>query len=227
MISIAPSILSADFAHLAEEIHKAEKGGADVLHVDVMDGHFVPNITLGPPVVSCLRKITNLPLDTHLMIEEPARYILDFVKAGANWVSVHIEAEPHLNRTIHFIQEQGARAGVAINPSTPISSLEEILPEADFILVMSVNPGFGGQKFLPSTLQKIRNLRETIASNGYRALVEVDGGVGTSNIRDVLAAGADIIVAGSAVFNDKTDPTEVVREMKRIAESYTRVLETT
>jgi len=227
IISIAPSILSADFAHLAEEIAKAERGGADLIHVDVMDGHFVPNITLGPPVVSCIRKVTELPLDAHLMIEGPGRYIADFVKAGANWISVHVETEAHLNRTVNHIQDLGARAGVALNPGTPLSALEEILPEIDFVLVMSVNPGFGGQQFIPSSLHKIRKLNDLITSNGYRAQIEVDGGIGTTNLHEVLAAGAEIIVAGSAIFRKNTDVVENVREFKRIADSHTRVLETT
>jgi ribulose-phosphate 3-epimerase len=226
MIRIAPSILSADFAHLADEIRKAEKGGADLLHVDVMDGHFVPNITLGPPVLSSIRKITDLPLDAHLMIEQPARYIDEFVQAGANWISVHVEADVHLNRTIRSIQDQGVQAGVAVNPGTPLSLLEEILPEADFILVMSVNPGFGGQKFISSTLQKIRKLREIIASNGYRARIEVDGGIGPGNLRDVISVGAEVVVAGSAIFG-APDIIEAVRGLRQIAESYNRVLETT
>ena len=226
MISIAPSILSADFAHLADEISKAEKGGADLLHVDVMDGHFVPNITLGPPVVSSIRKITDLPLDVHLMIEHPARYIEEFVQAGANWISVHLEADVHLNRTIRSIQDRGVQAGVALNPATPLSMLEEILPEVDFVLVMSVNPGFGGQKFIPSTIQKIRKLREMIASNGYRARIEVDGGIGPGNLRDVILVGAEVVVAGSAIFG-APDVTEAVRGLRQIAESYNRVLETT
>ena len=226
MISIAPSILSADFAHLADEIRKVEKGGADLLHVDVMDGHFVPNITLGPPVVSSIRKITDLPLDAHLMIEQPARYIDEFVQAGANWISVHLEADVHLNRTIRSIQDQGVQAGVALNPGTPLSMLEEILPEVDFVLVMSVNPGFGGQKFIPSTLQKIRKLREIIASNGYRARIEVDGGIGPGNLRDVISVGAEVVVAGSAIFG-APDIIEAVRGLRQIAESYNRVFETT
>lgn len=226
MISIAPSILSADFAHLADEISKAEKGGADLLHVDVMDGHFVPNITLGPPIVSSIRKITDLPLDVHLMIEHPARYIDEFVQAGANWISVHLEADVHLNRTIRRIQDLGVQAGVALNPGTPLSMLEEILPEADFVLVMSVNPGFGGQKFIPSTLQKIRKLRGIIASNGYRARIEVDGGIGPGNLRDVISVGGEVVVAGSAIFG-APDIIEAVRGLRQIAESYNRVLETT
>ena len=226
MIKIAPSILSADFANLAQEIERVERGGADVLHVHVMDGHFVPNITLGPPVVSSLRKVTELRLDTHLMIQEPSRYISEFIRAGANWLSIHAEADPHLNRTIRYIQNQGARAGVAINPATPLSALEEILPDVDFVLIMSVNPGFGGQQFIPASLQKIRRLREVIASNGCRAEIEVDGGIGAHNLQDVLNAGAEVIVAGSAIFNRGTDATEAVRELKKIANCHARVVET-
>jgi ribulose-phosphate 3-epimerase len=192
-----------------------------------MDGHFVPNITLGPPVIASIRKITELPLDAHLMIEEPARYVDDFVRAGVNWISVHVEADPHLNRTIRHIQDKGIRAGVAINPATPIGALEEILPDVEFVLVMSVNPGFGGQQFIPSSLNKIRKLKELITSYSYRAQIEVDGGIGTSNLRELVEAGADIVVAGSAVFQSGTDATEAVREMRSIADSYGRVLETT
>ena len=226
MIKIAPSILSADFANLAQEIERVERGGADVLHVDVMDGHFVPNITLGPPVVSSLRKVTELPLDTHLMIQEPSRYISEFIRAGANWLSIHAEADPHLNRTIRYIQDQGARAGVAVNPATPLTALEEILPDVDFVLIMSVNPGFGGQQFIPASLQKIRRLREVIASNGCRAEIEVDGGIGPHNLQDVLTAGAEVIVAGSAIFSRGADATEAVRELKKIVNCHARVVET-
>ena len=226
-ISIAPSILSADFSDLGREIRNAEAGGADLIHVDVMDGHFVPNITLGPPVVASIRKVTELPLDAHLMIEEPSRYVDDLVRAGVNWISVHVEADAHLNRTIRHIQDQGVRAGVAINPATPIGSLEEILPELEFVLVMSVNPGFGGQHFIPSSLDKIRKLKELITSNRYRAQIEVDGGIGTKNLRELIDAGADVVVAGSAVFKPGRDPAEAVRELRSIADSYTRVLETT
>lgn len=224
-ISLAPSILSADFAHLAREIETVEMAGADVLHLDVMDGHFVPNITIGPPVISSIRKITGMPLDAHLMIEEPDRYIEDLVRAGVNWISVHVEADVHLNRTISFIHDQGLQAGVAINPSTPLCFLEEVLPEADYVLIMTVNPGFGGQHFIPASLRKIRKLRETIASNGYRARIEVDGGIGPGNLEEVLAAGAEIIVAGSAIFGRDKDASSAVLEMKAIAERHSRVLE--
>jgi ribulose-phosphate 3-epimerase len=225
MIEIAPSILSADFAHLAREIEKVEKAGANLIHLDVMDGHFVPNITIGPPVVRSVRKFTNLPLDAHLMIEKPERYIEDFVRAGVNWLSVHVEADVHLDRTLHFLQENGVEAGVAINPGTSLSSLEEVLPLADFILLMTVNPGFGGQKFIPSMLKKIRRLRESIVSNGYRTRIEVDGGIGPGNLHDVLNAGAEIIVMGSAVFGSKKDASEAVREIRGIAERHMRNME--
>jgi len=227
IISIAPSILSADFANLAREIARSEEGGADALHVDIMDGHFVPNISLGPPVLSCIRNVTKLPLDAHLMIEEPSRYIADVIRAGANWVSVHVEADVHLHRTINHIRALGARAGVALNPGTPLCAVEEIVPEVDFVLVMSVNPGFGGQQFIPSSLHKIRKLRELIASNGYRAQIEVDGGIGLKNLQEVLGAGAEIIVAGSAIFDRSGEIGEKVREFKRVADLHTRVLETT
>jgi ribulose-phosphate 3-epimerase len=193
------------------------------LHLDIMDGHFVPNLTIGPPVVASLRKVTDLPLDTHLMVEEPSRYVEDLAHAGANWISVHVEADAHLHRTIRYIQQQGIRAGVAINPGTPLNALEEILPIVDYVLVMTVNPGFGGQSFIPESLKKIRKLRDTITSNKYQALVEVDGGIGLDNLKDVLDAGAEIIVAGSAVFAAPEDAAEVLRRMREIAEAQTRV----
>jgi len=226
-ITIAPSILSADFARLACEIETVEVAGADVLHLDVMDGHFVPNITIGPPVISSIRKITRMPLDAHLMIEEPDRYVEEMARAGANWISVHVEADHHLNRTIRLIHDLGCKAGVALNPSTPLCTLEEVLPEVDYVLIMTVNPGFGGQQFVPSTLRKIRNLRETISSNDYRAGIEVDGGIGPGNLDEVLAAGAEIIVAGSAIFGHDKGASEAVREIKGIAERQSRVLKST
>ncbi len=200
MFEIAPSILSADFTKLSEAIEDVRSGGATVLHVDVMDGHFVPNITIGLPVVKSIRKATDMTIDTHLMISEPGRYAVEFVKAGADMVSVHVEADPHLQRTLTAIREAGAKAGVAINPATPIESLTEDLPYADFILLMSVNPGFGGQKFIPTMLDKLRRLRATIDARGLDVRIEIDGGVDADNIADVANAGAEIIVAGSAVF---------------------------
>jgi ribulose-phosphate 3-epimerase len=224
-IQIAPSILSADFAHLAREIEKVESAGADLVHLDIMDGHFVPNITIGPPVVSSIRRFTVLPLDVHLMIEHPEQYIDGFIHSGVNWMSVHVEADIHLERTLHYIKDNGVRAGVALNPATPLGSLEEILGLADYVLVMTVNPGFGGQEFIPATLKKIRRLRESIVSNGYHVRIEVDGGIGPDNLAQVLAAGADIIVAGSAIFSSAKGASEAVREMKRIAEQHIRGLE--
>jgi ribulose-phosphate 3-epimerase len=217
VVTIAPSILAADFSRLAEQIASVEHGGGDILHLDIMDGHFVPNLTIGPPVVESIRRCTSLPLDVHLMLEDPGRYADDMMRAGANWVSVHVEADNHLHRTVHHIRSQGVRAGVALNPATPVLALEEILPEVDFVLVMSVNPGFGGQKFIPSTLQKIRKLRELIAFNNYRARIEVDGGIDSSNLHDVISAGAEIIVAGSAVFRSRGTPAEALRELRDIA----------
>lgn len=225
-VMIAPSILAADFAHLAREIESVEQGGADLLHLDIMDGHFVPNITIGQPVVESIRRITHLPLDTHLMISEPARYVDDFIRAGAQWISVHAETDPHLHRTIQHLRNQGIRAGVAINPATSTGVLEEILPDVDYILIMSVNPGFGGQVFIPSALDKIRKLRETITSNKYRARIEVDGGVDTGNLADVLAAGADTIVAGSAIFRSTAGAADAMRAMKEIARRFLAVPDT-
>jgi len=211
-IEIAPSILSADFARLAEAIDAVEVGGATVLHVDVMDGHFVPNITIGLPVVRSLRKATSMTIDTHLMISEPGRYAVEFVNAGANMVSVHVEADDHLNRTLTSIREAGAKAGVAINPATPLGTLEEALPYADFVLLMSVNPGFGGQKFVPTSIDKLRRLRRMIDDRGLNVRIEIDGGIDANNIAEVCEAGAEIIVAGSAVYGGGR-PTEAVREL--------------
>ncbi len=216
-IEIAPSILSADFVHLARDIEKVERAGADVIHLDIMDGHFVPNLTIGPPVVASIRKITRLPLDVHLMIANPERYIDDFRRAGADWISVHLEADVHLDRTLNYLRSEKVCAGIAVNPGTSLSLLEEVLPLADYVLLMTVNPGFGGQKFIPSSLDKIRKLRKIIASNKYGARIEVDGGIGSENLKEVIAAGADIIVAGSAVFSAEKDASEAVRELKAIA----------
>jgi ribulose-phosphate 3-epimerase len=212
MFELAPSILSADFTRLAEEIRAVEEGGARVLHVDVMDGRFVPNITIGLPVVKSLRKITDLTIDCHLMIVEPSRYAAEFVKAGANMVSVHVEADVHLQRTLTAIREAGGQAGIAINPATPLVALEEALPFADFVLLMSVNPGFGGQKFIHTSLDKLRRLRRMIDERGLKTRIEIDGGIDAGNVQKIVESGAEIIVAGSAVFG-KENPTEAAREM--------------
>ncbi len=212
MFEIAPSILSADFTRLAEEIRAVEAGGAKILHVDVMDGRFVPNITIGLPVVKSIRKFTDLTIDTHLMIVEPNRYAAEFVKAGANMVSVHVEIDPHLQRTLTAIREAGGQAGIAINPATPLVSLEEALPFADFVLLMSVNPGFGGQKFITTALDKLRRLRRTIDERGLNTKIEIDGGIDAANIEKIVEAGAEIIVSGTGVFG-KGNPTEGVKEL--------------
>lgn len=212
MFEIAPSILSADFTRLADEIRAVEEGGARILHVDVMDGHFVPNITIGLPVVKSLRKATSMTIDTHLMITEPARYAVQFVEAGADMVSVHIEADVHIHRTLSAIREAGGQAGIVINPGTSLVTLEEALPYADYVLVMSVNPGFGGQKFIQASLEKVRRLRGMITERGLATKIEIDGGVDKHNIAEVVAAGAEILVAGSAVFGTG-DPAQEVRNL--------------
>lgn len=203
MTRIAPSILSADFMRLGEEIRAAGQAGADMLHIDIMDGHFVPNITIGPFIVEAIRKTTDLPLDVHLMIEEPDRYLKDFITAGADYLTVHVEASVHLHRTVQWIKESGARAGVSLNPATPVWVLEPILPDLDLVLVMSVNPGFGGQGFIPQCLEKIRTLRTIIEEKGLPVLIEVDGGVKPDNAHEIKDAGADILVMGSAFFNSQ------------------------
>ncbi len=200
---IAPSILSADFARLADEVARVEAAGADLLHVDVMDGHFVPNLTVGPPIVEALRKVTKLPLDVHLMMTNPDAFIAEFAAAGANYLTVHVETCPHLHRTVQAIKERGVKAGVTLNPATRIATLEEILPEADLLLIMSVNPGFGGQQFIESSLKKIAQARQLLTLTGSRARLEVDGGVKVTNAARILKAGADILVAGSAVFESE------------------------
>lgn len=210
---------------MAREIEKVESAGADLVHLDIMDGHFVPNITIGPPVVSSIRRFTGLPLDVHLMIEHPEQYIDSFIRAGVNWMSVHVESDIHLERTLHYMKDNGVHAGVALNPATPLCLLDEILGLADYVLIMTVNPGFGGQKFIPSTLKKIRRLRESIVSNAYPIRIEVDGGIGPDNLAEVLTAGADTIVAGSAIFSSDKGASEAVREMKGIAEQHLRGLE--
>ncbi len=212
MFEIAPSILSADFGRLAEEIRAIEAGGAKILHFDVMDGQFVPNITIGLPVLESIRKTTNLQIDAHLMIEEPSRYAVKFVEAGANMVSIHVEADNHLQRTLTAIREAGGKAGVAVNPATSLTSVEEALPFADFVVLMSVNPGFGGQKFIPTSIDKLRRLRRMIDEQNLNTRIEIDGGIGAANIAKAVESGAEIIVAGSAVFGGGR-PTEAVREL--------------
>ncbi len=216
MIELAPSILSADFAHLADAVRAAGEGGGSVIHVDVMDGHFVPNITIGPPVVKSLRKATDLPLDCHLMIENPDQFIPDFAADGANWISVHQEACRHLDRTLHLIKDHGCRAGVVINPATPVAAINEVLGLADYVLVMSVNPGFGAQRFIPNTLHKMRQLAEIRSQRGLSYRIEVDGGVGLDTVADVVRAGAEILVAGNAVFGSG-DPSKNAAELLRVA----------
>ena len=212
MFEIAPSILSADFARLAEAIKAVEDGGATVLHVDVMDGHFVPNITIGLPVVRSLRKAPKMTIDCHLMITDPGVYAEQFVKAGADMVSVHIEADAHIHRTLSAIRAAGGKAGIAINPATPLSALEEALPFADFVLIMSVNPGFGGQAFIKTATDKVRRLRRMIDELGLVTRIEIDGGIDADNILEVVEAGAEILVAGSAIYG-KPSPTEAVKEL--------------
>lgn len=210
MFEIAPSILSADFTRLAEAIETVKKGGATMLHVDVMDGHFVPNITIGLPVVRSIRKATDMVIDTHLMISDPGLYATEFVKAGADMVSVHVEADPHLQRTLTAIRDAGAKAGIAINPGTSLDTLTEVLPYADFVLLMSVNPGFGGQKFIPTMTDKLRRLKRMIDERGLDVRIEIDGGIDETNIAEIVSAGAEMIVAGSAVYG-KDDAAAAVR----------------
>ena len=199
-VRIAPSILSADFSKLGEEVAAIEAAGADWVHIDVMDGHFVPNLTFGAPVVSCLRKVTKMPFDVHLMVEAPQNYIADFAKAGADILTVHLETAPHLHRVIQAIKEAGLKAAVSLNPSTPLCLLEEILPDLDMVLLMSVNPGFGGQAFIPSSLEKVRKLRKMLDAKGLKTDIQVDGGVTPDNAAQLIAAGATVLVAGSAVY---------------------------
>jgi ribulose-phosphate 3-epimerase len=201
VIKIAPSILSADFLRLGEELKAVEGSGADLLHLDVMDGHFVPNITIGPPVVEAIRKATDLPLDVHLMIEKPDWFLDDFIKAGADYLTVHVEACVHLHRTVQYLKDKGLKAGVSLNPATPLSALDYILPDLDMVLLMSVNPGFGGQQFIPFVLDKIRSLKNIIREKGCSTLIMVDGGVKPSNAVEVASAGADMLVMGSAYFH--------------------------
>ena len=217
-VRIAPSILAADFAVLGSCIAAAERGGADLIHVDVMDGHFVPNLTVGPPVVRSLKRVTSVPLDVHLMIEDPDRFIPSFAESGAGLISVHVEVLPHLNRTISFIKELGLKAGVALNPSTPVGSLEEVAAEVDYVLIMTVNPGFGGQTYIRRSTSKVRAMRELLDRAGNSAPIEVDGGIDGQTIAEVVVAGADWIVAGSSVFHTK-DPEAAVRALKAAGEA--------
>ena len=212
-IHLAPSILSADMARLGAEIDAVARGGADQIHVEVMDGHFVPNITIGVPVVKSLRKVTTLPLDVHLMIMEPDRYIEPFIDAGANMVSVHVEVLPHLHRTITQIKKLGAKAGVVLNPSTPVTAIEEVAADVDFVLVMSVNPGFGGQLFIPASIKKIRNVRLLLDRAGNPAPIEVDGGIDLTTVESVVDAGASWLVAGHAIFGGGK-PEDAARALK-------------
>ena len=219
MIKIAPSILSADFGRLAEEIRAVEAAGADLIHIDVMDGHFVPNLTLGPLVVEAIRPVTNLPFDVHLMIENPDAYLEAFAKAGADWLSVHVESTPHLHRTVSRIKELGKKAGVVLNPATPLESLDYLLEEIDYVLIMSVNPGFGGQKFIPSALRKVRTLKEMLRARGLEIPIEIDGGVNLTTVAEVVRAGAEILVAGSAIFGTEDYRATIKAFRQKITEA--------
>ncbi len=214
MVKIAPSILSADFSKLGDEIKEAEEAGADLIHVDIMDGHFVPNITIGPPVVKSIKKASTLPLDVHLMIDDPDRYIDAFAKAGSDMITIHAEASVHLNRSIHYIKNNGVKAAVSLNPATSLDVLDFILSEVDMVLLMSVNPGFGGQEFIPQTLYKIKRLKDIIRDKKYNVDIEVDGGINTHNAGDVIKAGADILVMGSAFFH-ADNYAEVIKAVRK------------
>jgi len=211
---IAPSILSADFTRLEDEIRAVESAGADWIHIDVMDGHFVPNITMGPFIVEAVKKVTQLPLDVHLMIEQPDRFIPDFIEAGADLISVHVETCPHLNRTVEMIRYSECRAGVVLNPATSLDTVEWILEYIDFVLLMSVNPGFGGQSFITNTLEKARQLKQLIQTKGLSTLIQIDGGVNETTIREISAAGVDVFVAGSAIFGSK-DYHQTIKNLKK------------
>jgi ribulose-phosphate 3-epimerase len=215
MVEIAPSILAADFTRLGEQIAAVERGGAAYIHVDIMDGHFVPNITIGPFIVQAVRRVTSLPIDCHLMIEDPDKYISEFAAAGANMISVHPEATYHLHRTIGYIHQSGCRAGVVLNPATPLAAIEEIVKDVDYVLLMSVNPGFGGQRFIMSSLEKLRRLRALLRLHASQARIEIDGGISAENAVDVVAAGAEILVAGSAIFG-ADNPAEAVQQMRQV-----------
>jgi ribulose-phosphate 3-epimerase len=216
-LMIAPSILSADFSRLGDDVRQVVEAGADVIHVDVMDGHFVPNITIGPLIVEALRKVTDQPLDVHLMISNPDQYLEDFAAAGADWITVHVEACKHLHRTIHKIKELGKRAGAVLNPATSLDTLDYVLEDLDLVMLMSVNPGFGGQKFIPSVIEKTRTLKAKIDAKGLKVGIEIDGGVSPKTIGSIAAAGANIFVAGSAVFG-RSNYAQVIAELKAAAQ---------
>ncbi len=216
-VQIAPSILSADFTELGKAVRAAERGGADAIHVDVMDGHFVPNLSIGPPVISSIKRTARVPLDVHLMIEDPSRYLEAFAKAGADTLSIHVEAQPNLSQALTSIKKLGLLAGAALNPSTPVTALETVVSEVDVVLVMSVNPGFGGQRFIPSSIEKVRAMRALLESAGNPAPIAVDGGVDLSNAGELVAAGANILVAGSAIFG-QDDPTKATRALRAASE---------